>query len=163
LSALKKSITKRKLSPKHPSTQGPTEKSPIEPSAKKAKKSTPSVPSPRLTQLLQRSVVRGKVAKVQYFEEQGLGVFLEKLRAQGWLELFTNTQLGCPVLDLAEFYANCSITQGVVKSEVNGKKVRFDARKLDEILGIPSTGFDIYVREDKTVIGKVFCWNSLRN
>ena len=78
------------------------------------------MPSPRLTQLLQRSVVRGKIVKVQYFEEQGLGVFLEKLRAQGWLELF----------DLAEFYANCSITQGVVKSEVNGKKVRFDARKL---------------------------------
>jgi len=92
--------------------------------------------------------------KVQYFEEQGLGVFLEKLRAQGWLELFTNTQLGCSVPDLAEFYANCSITQGVVKSEVNGKKVRFDARKLGEILGIPATGFDIYVREDKTVLGK---------
>jgi len=65
--------------------------------------------------------------KVQYFEEQGMGMFLEKLRAQCWLELFTNTQLGCSVSDLAEFYANYSITQGVVKSEVNGKKVCFDA------------------------------------
>ena len=55
--------------------------------------------------------------------------------------------------DLAEFYANRSITQGVVKSEVNGKKVHFDVRKLKEILGIPATGFDIYVREDKTVLG----------
>jgi len=42
--------------------------------------------------------------KVQYFEEQSLGVLLEKLRAQDWLELFTNTQLGCSVPDLAEFY-----------------------------------------------------------
>ena len=46
--------------------------------------------------------------KVQYFEEQGLRVFLKKLRAQGWLELITNTQLGCSVPELTEFYANCS-------------------------------------------------------
>ena len=65
--------------------------------------------------------------------------------------------------DLAEFYANCSITYGVVKSEVNGKKVRFDARKLGEILGIPAIGFDIYVREDKLFLRKLDCWNSLRN
>jgi len=112
------------------------------------------VPSPRLTQLLQRSVVRGKIVKVQYFEEQGLGVSLEKLNAHGWLELFTTTQLGCSVSNLADFYANCSITEGVVKSEVNRKKVRFDAWKLGEILGIPATGFDIYVRDDKTMLGK---------
>jgi len=93
--------------------------------------------------------------KVQYFEEPGLGVFLKKLKAQGWLELFTNTQLGCSVPDLAEFYANCSITQGVMKSEMKGKKIRFDSRKLGEILGIPVTGFDIYVREDKTVLRNV--------
>jgi len=55
--------------------------------------------------------------KVQYFEEQGLGVFLEKLRAQGWLELFTNTQLGCSVLDLTKFYAKYSITQVVVRQK----------------------------------------------
>jgi len=58
------------------------------------------------------------------------------------------------VPDLLEFYANCSITQGVVKSEVNRKKMRFDARKLGEILGISATEFDIYVQEDKTVLGK---------
>ena len=52
--------------------------------------------------------------KVEYFQKQGLEVFLDKLRAQGWLELFANTQLGCFVLDLAEFYANCNITNAVV-------------------------------------------------
>ena len=80
-------------------------------------------------------------------------MFLDKLRAQGWLELFTNTRLGCSVSDLAEFYANCSVTQGVVTSEVNERKIRFDAKKLGNILGVPSTGFDIYVREDKSVLG----------
>ena len=98
-------------------------------------------------------MVQDKIVKVQYFEEQGLGVFLEKLRAQGWLELFINTQVGCSVPDLAEFYANCSITQVVVKSEVNGKKMPFDTRKLVEIFGIPATRFDIYVQEDKTALG----------
>ena len=38
-------------------------------------------------------------------------------------------------------------------STVNGKKLRFDAKTLGEILGIPSTGFDVYVREDKKVLG----------
>jgi len=99
-------------------------------------------------------VVWGKIVKVQNFEEQGLGVFLEKLRAQGWLELFTNTQLKCSVLELAEFYANCSVTKGLVTSEVGRKKVRFDAPKLGEILGVPAIGFDVYIREDKTVLSQ---------
>ena len=54
-------------------------------------------------------MVRAKVVKVSYFQEQGLGVFLEKLEAQGWLALFTNTKTGCSVPDLAEFYANCVV------------------------------------------------------
>jgi len=44
-----------------------------------------------LEKLLKRGVMRGKIVKVGYFREQGLEVFLDKLRAQGWLELFTNT------------------------------------------------------------------------
>jgi len=40
-----------------------------------------------------------------------------------------------------------------VTSEVNERKIRFDAKKLGNILGVPSTGFDIYVREDKSVLG----------
>jgi len=93
--------------------------------------------------------------KVAYFKEQGLEVFLEKLRMQGWLELFTKTQLGCSISELAESYARCSVTKGTVTSEVNGIKVEFDANKLGEILGVPITGFDIYVREDKFLLGKV--------
>jgi len=140
------------MSPKQPSTQGLAERSSLEPSAKKAKKASPSTTSSKLTQLLQRSVVRGKIIKVAYFQEQGLEVLLDKLRAQGRLELFTNIQLGCSVSYLAEFYANCSVTQGMVTSEVNGKKMRFDARKLGEILGVLATGFEIYVREDKSAL-----------
>jgi len=58
--------------------------------------------------------------KVAYSREQDLEVFLKKLRVQDWLELFTNTQLGCSVPELVEFYARCSVTEGIVTSEVNG-------------------------------------------
>jgi len=98
--------------------------------------------------------VQGKIVKVTYFQEQGLEVFLDKLRAQGWLELFANTQLGCSVPDLAEFYANCNITNAVVTSEAIGeKKMKFNAKDLGVILGVPAEGFDVYIREDKTVLG----------
>ena len=37
-------------------------------------------------------------------------------------------------------------------SEVNRKRMSFDTNKLGEILGVPATDFDIYVREDKSVL-----------
>jgi len=54
---------------------------------------------------------------------------------------------------LVEFYANCTVTEGVVTSTVNGNQFCLDTKILGEILGIPSTGFDVYVREDKTILG----------
>jgi len=99
-------------------------------------------------------VVRGKIVKVAYFQEQGREVFLDKRRQQGWLELFTKSNLGCSVPDLVEFYARCSVTNGILFSEVNGIKIELDAQELGAILSIPAIGFDIYVREDKFVLGK---------
>ena len=34
-----------------------------------------------------------------------------------------------------------------------GRKLQFDAKELGKILGIPAKGFDVYVRENKTVLG----------
>ena len=99
----------------------------------------------RYEHFLQKSVVRRKVVKVSYFQEQGLTVFLEKLEAQGWLDLFTDTKRGYLVSDLAEFYANCVATNGVVTSTVNDPNLWFDAKKLCELLGVSSEGFDVYV------------------
>ena len=50
---------------------------PEEPKAKKAKHTLST--AAKTIHFLQRSVVRGKVMKVDYFEEQGLQVFLDKL------------------------------------------------------------------------------------
>ena len=38
-------------------------------------------------------------------------------------------------------------------SIVNDHDLRFDAKKLGEMLGVPSDGFDVYVREDNSVLG----------
>ena len=107
----------------------------------------------RYEDFLQKSVVRGKVVKVSYFQQEGLGVFLENSEAQGWLDLFTDTKRGGSVPDLAEFYANCVVTNGVVTSIVNGHEVWFDDRELGELLGVFSEGFDVYMRENKSVLG----------
>jgi len=75
--------SKRKAASKQASKQGPAAKPAEEPKSKRAKPS--SLPSPNLAKFLKRSVVRGKIIKVAYFREQGLEMFLDKLRTQGWL------------------------------------------------------------------------------
>ena len=121
-----------------------------EPKKKKVKKAM--TPDAKYAHFLQKSVVRGKIVKINYFREQDLGLFLDKLEAQDWLKLFTNTHRGYFVPDLAEFYANCAVTQCVVTSTVNGHKLSFNAKGFDEILGVLAEGFGVYVREDKSVL-----------
>ena len=106
----------------------------------------------RYRHFLQKVGVRGKIVKVLYFQEQGLKVFLDKLRAQGWLDTFTHTKRGCSVPELVKFYANYEVTNGIVTSYVHGQELCFDADNLGAWLGVPSKGFDVYVREDKTVL-----------
>jgi len=122
-----------------------------EPKKKKPEKAM--TPDAKYTHFLQRSLVRGKVVKMDYFKEQGLGLFLQKLEIQGWLKLFTNTLRGCSIPDLAEFYANCVATKGMVTSIVNGHDLSFNAKQLGEILDVLVAGFDVYVCEDKSVLG----------
>ena len=151
-SPVSRPISKRKVSSKH----GLAAKQAAEPPSKWVKTSVS--PSPQLAIFLKRGVVRSKIVKVCYFREQGLEVFLDKLRDQGWLELFTNTQMGCSQPDLAEFYANVSVTEGRVISKENGVHIEFDAQNLGDILGVPADGSDLYVREDKSLPGKEKCW-----
>ena len=94
-----------------------------------------------------------------YFREQGLEVFLNKLKAQGWFELFTNTPMGCSQPNVAEFFVNVSISKGLLSNIVNGVLIEVHARPLGVILGVPPTEFDLYVREDKSLLGKQGCWS----
>jgi len=141
-------VLKRKVEAK----SSPATKSSAEPSAKRAKSEV--APSPKLEKFQKRGVVRGKLVKVSYFQEQGLEVFLDKLKAQGWYELFTNTQMGCSQPVVAEFYANVALSGDVLTSTVNGVLIEVNAQALGVILGVPATGFDLYVREDKSLLSK---------
>ena len=107
----------------------------------------------RYRHFLQKTVVRGKIVKVAYFQKQGLQVFLDKLGAHGWLELFTNTKRGWSIPELAKFYANCEVTNVIVSSSVHGKDICFDADNLGNWLGVPWQGFDVYEREHKNALG----------
>ena len=60
----------------------------------------------------------------------------------------------CSQPDVAEFYANMSLSGGVLSSTINGVLIEVDARALGVILGVPATGFDLYVREDKSLLGR---------
>ena len=39
-------------------------------------------------------------------------------------------------------------------SMVNGVQIDFDTQTLGEILGVPAVGFNLYVREDKSLLSK---------
>ena len=51
----------------------------------------------------------------------------------------------------------------MVTSEVNGKKLKFNAKDLRAILGVPAEGFDVYVREDKTMLGTAWLLQLTQN
>jgi len=62
--------------------------------------------------------------------------------------------MGCSQLDAAEFYTNVSLSGVILSSTVNGMHIEVDARALGVILGVTASGFDLYVREDKSLLGK---------
>jgi len=37
--------------------------------------------------------------------------------------------------------------------------MEFDAHTLGDILGVPVGGFDLYVQEDKSLLGRQNCWS----
>ena len=130
----------------------PATHSPAGPSAKKPKATVS--PSPKLEKFQKRGVVRGKFVRVKFFKDQGLELFVDKIKAQGWYDLFTNTKMVCSPPDIAEFYANVSLHGDVITSTVNGVLIEVNAQALGVILGVPSTGFDLYIKEDKSLLSR---------
>ena len=41
-----------------------------------------------------------------------------------------------------------------MSSTVNGVLIEVDAQALGVMLGVPATGFDLYIREDKSLLSK---------
>jgi len=53
--------------------------------------------------------------------------------------------MGCSQPDVAKFYANVALSGDVLTSTVNGVLIEVNAQALWVILGVPPTGFDLYV------------------
>ena len=47
-----------------------------------------------------------------------------------------------------------SVSDDVLTGTLNGVLIEADARALGVILGVPAIGFDLFVREDKSLLGK---------
>ena len=62
--------------------------------------------------------------------------------------------MGCSQPDVAEFYANVALVGDVFTSTVNGVLIEVNAQALGVIFGVPATGFDLYVREDKNLLSR---------
>jgi len=60
------------------------------------------------------------------------------------------TRVFCP--RFGRILCELHVSNAVVISGVNGKKLKFNAKDLGAILGVPAEGFVVYVREDKTVL-----------
>jgi len=86
-------------------------------------------------------------------------VFSEKLESQGWLDLFTDIKRGCSIPDLVEFYTNCVITNRVVTSTINNHDLRFDAKKVGELLGCPPKVLMCMCKRTRASYVKNGCWN----
>jgi len=110
-------------------------------------------PSDKLDKFQRRGIIRGKIIRASHFHDQGLEVFLDKVQTQGWFELFANTELRCSPADVVEFYANVALHGEVLSNTVNGVLIEVDAQALRVILGVPATGFDLYVRECSNTLG----------
>ena len=67
--------------------------------------------------------------------------------------MFSNRNVGCSLPDVAEFYANCQVAEGLVTSLVGGIDICFGIEELGDALGVPSSGFGYYLRDDKSVLG----------
>ena len=63
--------------------------------------------------------------------------------------------MGCSQPDVAEFYANVALAGDVLTSTVNRVLIEVNAQALGVILGVPATDFDLYVREDKSLLSGV--------
>ena len=73
--------------------------------------------------------------------------------------LFTNTKRGCSVLELADFYVKCVVTNKVVTSTVNGQKLCFDASDLDELLEYQQKVLMCMNVRTRAYLVMSSCWN----
>nr|XP_009803926.1 PREDICTED: uncharacterized protein LOC104249244 [Nicotiana sylvestris] len=95
-----------------------------------------------------RSDVKAKKVKITKEEDwSGKVLLVDALDVQGWKAMDLQLDGRLDRNEIIEFMENAKVKDGRVTSQVKGVQVSFDAKRLGEILGIPSEGYDDYTRQ----------------
>ncbi|GAB2266463.1 hypothetical protein Dimus_001471 [Dionaea muscipula] len=98
-----------------------------------------------------KRVIRSKIVRERWMNENGLSNVMEIIKRQKWENLFKRREL-VHVDAVKEFYAKMTVIhlkkKDIVKSNVRGIEMEFDHEKLATILGVPGTnGICEYIKE----------------
>ncbi|GAB2284327.1 hypothetical protein Dimus_018788 [Dionaea muscipula] len=98
-----------------------------------------------------KRVIRSKIVRERWMNENGLSNVMEIIKRQKWENLFKRREL-VHIDVVKEFYAKMTVThlkkKDVVKSKVRGVDLKFDHEKLATILGVPGkNGICEYIKE----------------
>ncbi|GAB2285907.1 hypothetical protein Dimus_020342, partial [Dionaea muscipula] len=101
--------------------------------------------------ILKKRVIRSKIVRERWMNENGLSNVMEIIKRQKWENLFKRREL-VHIDAVKEFYAKMTVThlkkKNVVKSKVRGVDSEFDHEKLATILGVPGkNGICEYIKE----------------
>ncbi|GAB2286229.1 hypothetical protein Dimus_020651 [Dionaea muscipula] len=98
-----------------------------------------------------KRVIRSKIVRERWMNENGLSNVMEIIKRQKWENLFKRREL-VHIDVVKEFYAKMTVIhlkkKDIVKSKVRGIEIEFDHEKLATILGVPgANGICEYIKE----------------
>ncbi|GAB2292905.1 hypothetical protein Dimus_027134, partial [Dionaea muscipula] len=98
-----------------------------------------------------KRVIRGKIIREGWMNDNGLNNVMELIKRQKWENLFKRREL-VHTDAVKEFYAKMTVIhlkkKDIVKSKVRGIDLEFDNEKLATILGVPGkNGICEYIKE----------------
>ncbi|GAB2302685.1 hypothetical protein Dimus_036682, partial [Dionaea muscipula] len=88
---------------------------------------------------MKKKVIRGKIIRENWMNDNGLSDVMNLIKRQKWERLFRGREL-MHIDACKEFYANLTMfhckKKEVARSRVRGVKIEFDSRRLASILGV---------------------------
>ncbi|GAB2295067.1 hypothetical protein Dimus_029248 [Dionaea muscipula] len=100
---------------------------------------------------MQKRVIRGKIIREGWMNDNGLSNVISLIKKQKWENLFKRRDL-MHIVACKELYANLTVfiyrKKEIAKSRVKGVEIEFDSMKLDSIMDVPGhTGISEYIRD----------------
>ncbi|GAB2299585.1 hypothetical protein Dimus_033648 [Dionaea muscipula] len=101
--------------------------------------------------IMQKRVIRGKIIREGWINDNGLSNVMSLIKKQKWENLFKRREL-MHTSACKEFYANLTVfiykKKEIARSRVKGVEIEFDSMKLASILDVPGhIGISEYIKE----------------